>query len=326
MDRLQGMKVFVQVAHHAGFAAAARELRMSTAAVSKHVTALEARLGTRLFDRTTRHVGLTEAGRVYLDRCVECLQALEDADASVGELAGEPRGLLRVTAPVDFCGCLMPVLVDLMNAQPHVLVDLRLSNRVVDLVEEGVDVAVRAAGSLDGRYVARPIARTRLAMFGAPSYFARHGRPSQPEDLPSHRGIVFVEPRPRDDLVFARDGREVRVKLNAAMTSNSGDAVQNALRAGVGLALAPSFLVREDLVAGRIEPVLLDWSLPEYRLFAVYPHRRLLSPKVAVFLEALRAHFGDGSRDPWWPQTPGACAQSGSCVRPGARRRLARSR
>ena len=301
MDRLLGMKVFARVAQHAGFAAAAREMRLSPAAVTKHVTALESQLGTRLFDRTTRRVALTEAGRLYLERCLECLQALEDADASVSELAREPRGVLRVTAPIDFGDKLHPVIARVVEANPHILIDLRLSNRSVDLVEEGVDLAVRAARSLDGRYVARPLARTRMAIFASPEYLRRHGRPRRPEDLAAHRAIVFVEPRPLDELVFTREARETRVKLKAAMTTNSGAAAMAAIEEGIGLGLAPSFLAHAALEAGRVEPVLLDWSLPEWGIFALYPHRRFLSPKVGVFVEALRAAFGDGSSDPWWP-------------------------
>jgi DNA-binding transcriptional LysR family regulator len=297
------MKVFVRVAQDLGFAAAARDLHMSTAAVSKHVTALESQIGTRLFDRTTRRVGLTEAGRVYLERCLECLQALEDADASVSELAKSPKGLMRVTAPIDFRENLLPVVAEVMNAHPDIVIDLQLSNRVMDMVEEGIDVGIRIAPSLDGRYVALPLARSRLAIYGAPDYLHRHGFPRRPEDLASHRAIVFAEPRPIDELAFVRGRSEVRVKLNTVMLSNNGEAVSAALRRGVGLAALPAFLARRDLDAGQIVPLLLDWSLPEYRVFAVYPHRRFLSPKVRVFVEALRTAFGDGTRDPWWPES-----------------------
>jgi DNA-binding transcriptional LysR family regulator len=184
------------------------------------------------------------------------------------------------------------------------VVDLRLSNRVMDMVEEGIDVGVRIAHSLDGGYVARPLARTRLAIFGAPAYLRRHGRPGTPEELSSHRSVVFTEPRPMQELLFAQGSREVRVKLNAVMMSNDGEALLSALRRGVGLGAFPSFMARGDVEAGRIEPVLQGWSLPEYRVFAVYPHRRFVSPKVRVFLEALTASFGDGTGDPWWPETP----------------------
>jgi DNA-binding transcriptional LysR family regulator len=303
MDPLQSMKVFVRVAQHVGFAAAARDLRMSTAAVSKHVAALEARVGARLFDRTTRRVALTEAGGIYLEHCISCLQAFEDADASMGELAKEPRGLLRVTAPIDFSDALMPVVAEVMRSEPNIVIDLRLTNRVVDLVEEGVDVAVRIAPALDGRYVARPLARTRLAIFGAPAYLDRYGRPRKPEDLAKHRMLLFAEPKPMDELVFVRGRREVRVKPTAVMTSNIGAVLLDGVLSGLGIAPFPSFMSQRDHAAGRIEVVLPEWSLFDFRVFAVYPHRRFLSPKVKVLVEALRATFGDGTRDYWWPDT-----------------------
>ena len=244
MDHEENMKVFVQVAQHASFAAAARKLRISTASASKRVATLEARVGARLFDRTTRRVGLTEAGRVYLERCIECLHALEDADASVGELTKTPKGSLKMTAPIDFGEHLMPVLADIMKAHPNLVVDVRLTNRVVDMIEEGIDVGVRVAGSLDGHFVARPLARTRLAVFAAPAYLAKHGRPEQPEDLERHRNIVFTEPKPRDELTFTRNGKEVRVKVHPTLTANHAAALQVAVRSGVGIAMMPSFAIR----------------------------------------------------------------------------------
>ncbi len=305
MDRLQSMKVFVQVALAGGFARAARDLRMSPAAVSKHVSALETQVSIRLFDRTTRQVALTEAGRIYLERCQEALQALADADASVGELARTPRGVLCVTAPFDLSEVLAPVVSTLMHSEPAIRLDLRFSNRVVDLVEEGVDVAVRVAHALDGRYVARPLARTRLAMYATSEYLHRHGRPRRPEELATHRCLVFAEPRPADELVFTRHRRKVRAKLNAVMVTNGGEAFRLALLEGIGIGALPSFLARRDLLAGRIEAVLTDWALPELRVFALYPHRRFVSPKVRVFIDALRAALGDGTTDPWWTGSPG---------------------
>jgi DNA-binding transcriptional LysR family regulator len=293
------MQVFVRVAQHSGFATAARELRLSTSAVSKHVSSLESGIGARLFDRTTRQVALTEAGRVYLEHCLECLHAIEDADASVARLGHAPAGKLRVTAPVDFSESLVPVVAALMNENPRISVDLRLSNRVVDMVEEGVDVGIRVAPSLDGRYVARPIARTQLAIFGAPEYLRIHGRPGRPEDIAAHRNLAFTEPRLMSELVFARAKRVVRVKIDPVMMSNHGEALLVAARKGVGLGVAPSFMVSRDFATGGLEPVLSDWSLPSFGVFAVYPHRRFLSPQVRLFLEALTAQFGDGTRDPW---------------------------
>ena len=210
MDTLQGMKVFVRVAQRLSFAAAARDLRMSPAGVTKHVASIDSRVGSRLFDRTTRRVGLTEAGRTYLERCLECLQAFEDADASVSELSKKPTGLLRVTAPVDLHSLLPAVVGRFMKAYPDISVDLQLSNRPVDLVDGGFDVAIRVAHSLDGQFVARQLALTRVVICAAPSYLRKHGYPRKPEELERHRSIVFVEPRPRTEWVLERDGRQVR--------------------------------------------------------------------------------------------------------------------
>jgi DNA-binding transcriptional LysR family regulator len=305
MDLLQGMKVFVRVAQRSGFAAAARDLRMSPGAVTKNIAALEEHLGTRLFDRTTRRVGMTEAGHLYLERCQECLQAIEDADASVSARAKDVRGVLRVTAPVDFGQTLMSsVLGDFMATNPGIVVDLRLSNRTLDLVEEGIDVAVRVARALDGQYVARPLAVSRLGVWGSPAYLRKHGRPRVPQDLISHRNVVFVAGRPLDEWVFEREGRQQRIKLNPIMMSDNGEALRLAAQRGLGLTTAPSFMTGADAAAGLLEPVLLDWSLPTFRVYAVYPHRRFVSPKVRLFVEALRAAYGDGSSDPWWPAAP----------------------
>jgi DNA-binding transcriptional LysR family regulator len=301
MDAVESMKVFVRVAQLGGFSKASRELRMSPPAVTKHVAALESRLGSRLLDRTTRSVALTEAGRVYLERCLECLQSFDDAETSISELARKPRGLLRVTAPIEFRAVLTPVIAKVMNAHPDLAIDLRVSNRTIDLVEEGIDVAVRVAASLDGRFVARPLARVSFPFFAAPSYLEKHGRPRKPGDLARARNLIFVEPRPMTDIVFERNGRRVSVHIESVMISNSGEALRDAAVAGLGIAPIPSFLIRDAVSSGALEPVLPDWKLVlDARVYAIYPHRRFLSPKVKVFVEYLREAYGDGTRDPWW--------------------------
>ena len=308
VDTLESMKVFVRVAQRSGFAAAARDLRLSPAQVTKHVAALESRMRTRLFDRTTRRVGLTDAGRVYLERCLECLQAFDDADASVSQLAQKPRGLLRITAPVDMPPQFAAVVYRYANEHPDVTVDLRLSNRPMDLVEEGIDVAIRIAPALDGNFVARPLAITRIAVAASPGYLRKHGRPTKPADLVRHRMAAFSEPKLRNEWTLARGGKQVTVKFEPVFISNNGDSLRAAGVAGVAIAMGPSFMLMSDIVAGRMESLLTDWTVvPELRVFAIYPHRRFLSPKVKAFVEALRAEFGDETIDPWWPTTvPGA--------------------
>lgn len=306
MDSLQSMRVFARVAQLGGFSAAARDLRLSGAAVSKHVVALEERVGARLLNRTTRSVALTEAGRIYLERCLECLQAFDDADDSVSELAHEPRGLLRLTAPIEFGNLHLPPLLAAFNARcPKVTFDLQLTNRTVDLVESGMDLALRFATSVDASssYVSRQLASSRGAFFASPEYLRAHGRPRRPEDLTKHRCLLFAEPALYDEVIFTRGKQRVRVKLVPAMQSNSGQALLECACNSAGVVLLPSFLSARAYAEGRIEPLLLDWSTFNGRLIACYPHRRHLSQKVAALIEFLRSTYGpDPSADPWWPE------------------------
>jgi DNA-binding transcriptional LysR family regulator len=299
MDAVDGMRVFVRVAQRSGFAVAARELRLSPAAVTKHVAALEARLGARLLERTTRRVALTEAGRVYLERCQECLQAFDDADAAMSQLSVAPQGMLRISAPVDLQAALSPVIARYMQANPHVVVDLRLSNRSIDLVDEGFDLAIRVAPALDGRYVARLLAEAPLGVFASPAYLREHGRPKRPADLARHRYLAFVEPRPMETLVFERKGRQVKVDVKPVALANIGSHLIEMALAGLGVMGGPGFLMRRAVESGTLEHVLADWDvLPRMRLWALYPHRRFLPAKVRLFVELLRetAAAGDG-----WP-------------------------
>jgi DNA-binding transcriptional LysR family regulator len=206
-----------------------------------------------------------------------------------------------VTAPVDLGNQLGPIAARFMNAHPAIAIELQLSNRPVDLVEEGVDLAIRVAPALDGRFVARPVALTKVGAYAAPSYLEKHGRPRRPKDLEQHRGLVFLEPRPRDEWTLSRDGSSVRVKLASAMTSNNGAALAIAAAEGAGLAISPSFVTADLVRAGALERILPEWTvLPALVVFAVYPHRRFLAPKVRAFVEFLRASLGGEGHDPWW--------------------------
>ena len=192
MDSLHMMRVFVKVAQRSGFAAAARDLRMSRASVTKHVAAVESRVGARLLDRTTRSVRMTEAGRIYLERCLECLQTFDDAEAAVGGLTTEPRGLLRVAAPFDFGRELRPLISSFMKSYPAIALEVRLSNRTLDMVDEGIDVYLRITNSLGADSIARPLALTRMAVWGSRAYFRRHGRPKRPSDLADHPNAIVA--------------------------------------------------------------------------------------------------------------------------------------
>lgn len=294
------MRVFARVAQRASFAGAAHDLRMSRASVTKHVVALEKRLGTRLFDRTTRSVSVTEAGRIYLDGCLNCLQAYDDSEAAVGELSTQPKGVLRVGAPFDMNRHLPDLFARFMSAHPAIDLDVRLSNRTFDMVDEGIDVYLRVTNTLGPDVIARRLATTWLAVWGARSYFERHERPRTPLDLRSHRFAVFNEPPILDTWAFERDGQSDEVRMRAKLVANSGDVLISAVCRGAALAVLPSFLLTPDHLA-QIEPVLLEWNIGHRGVYAVYPHRRFVPSKVRAFVDFACQVLGDGSRDPWWP-------------------------
>jgi DNA-binding transcriptional LysR family regulator len=313
MDSIQAMRVFVRVAQRESFSAAARDLRMSRASVTKHVAAVEAQIGTRLLDRTTRSVSVTEPGQVYLERCQECLLAFDDAEAAVAGFGSEPRGTLRVAAPFDFNRHMPRIVGKFLANHPTILVDVRLSNRTIDMVDEGIDVYLRISNSLPSESVARPLAKTRLSVWGTPAYFKKHGRPKSPHDLAQHAFALFDEPPLLDRWTFFKGGKRVTVKLRPAIVANSGDYVVAAVLEGACLGIVPSFALGDELP--RVgEMVLGDWSCGERLVSAVYPHRRFVPAKVKVFVEELRRALGDAAGDPWWPRGLGSARE------PGARR------
>lgn len=319
------MRVFVRVAQRASFSGAAEDLEMSRASVTKHVAAIEARHGVRLLDRTTRSVHVTEAGRVYLERCLECLQAYDDSESAIAELTSAPSGLLRVAGPFDLGRHMHGLVTDFMAAHPALALDVRLSNRTLDMVDEGIDVYLRVAestldpsaarrrglrasaprsygprNSIDADLVACPLAVTTFGLFGAKRYLEEHGRPRTPGDLERHRFAHFNEPPVHDEWTFERGARRTKVRLRPALVSNSGEMNAAAIRSGAALGVLPSILLTpED--AGQLEPVLTDWSLGGRGVYAVYPHRRFLPSKVRAFVDFAKTAFGGGARDPWWP-------------------------
>ncbi len=298
------MRVFARVAQRASFAAAAEDLRMSRASISKHVAAIEERHGVRLLDRTTRSVSVTEAGRVYLERCLECLQAYQDSEAAISASAAEPNGLLRVAGPFDFNRHLPRIVARFMKAYPAIDLELLLSNRTLDMVDQGIDVYVRVTNALPPDVVARQLAITRLGVWGAPSYFRNHRKPRTPADLVEHGFALFNEPPLLDEWVFEREGKRTKVRLRPRLVTNAGEGHVEAVCEGATLGVIPSFLLPPDH-AKRLVQVLPEWSLGHRGIHAVYPHRRFVPAKVRAFVDFLRASMGDCNRDPWWsPRIP----------------------
>jgi len=292
---LNALAVFAAVAQEEGFTAAARRLRMSKSAVSKSVSALEGRLGVRLFNRTTRRLSLTEAGARLLDGARNALAMAEAAEQAVGNLAAAPRGTLRVNAPVSFgARHIADVLPEFLARYPDLAVDLDLLDRRVDPVEEGYDVTIRIGRLADSTLIARTLAPTRFVVGAAPAYLAAHGTPRTPAALREHACLSYSYQRTGREWVFAAaDGRTLRVPVTGQLRANSGDLLLKVACAGEGIVLAPTFLCAEEVVAGRLVPLLTEWTpMPGGAIHALFHESRNLLPKVRVFIDFLVEHFG----------------------------------
>ncbi len=303
MDRLESMRAFVKVVDLAGFAAAARALDLSTTMVSKHVAALEAHLGVPLLTRTTRKVNPTEAGRRFHEHCQAILNALEDAEREVGAQGQAAVGCLRITAPVELGNLhIAPLVSALLRRHPALSAWLDFSNRVVDLVEEGFDAAIRVAPTLDTNLRGRHVTTSRLLLVAAPDYLARHGSPQHPGELAHHATLSFALSM-GTVWPFLRDGEQQEIALKPRLVSNSADSLRIAACDGDGIALLPSFLVAADLQAGRLRPVLPSWSHGDLRIFVLHPHRRVQTGRLRAFIDILIERFGeDPDREGFLPQ------------------------
>ncbi len=301
MDTLTSMRAFLRVVQAQGFARAAKRIGISPAMVTKHVNALEKRLGVRLLNRTTRQVSLTEAGAAYYEHCARILADIEATEAALGDAAQAPKGTLRITAGVALGEELSPLLVDFMRREPDVAPEVVLENRFVDLVEERFDVAVRGALKLpESSLVVRPLACTTVLLCASPEYLARHGTPAAPEELAHHRFLPLLHPLLRNELVMRRGSERRVVQLAPAMRSNSERVLRDACVGGAGVFLASTISLWRELAGGRLVHLLPEWRIAEVGIYAMYPHRRHLPAKVRTFVDYLAAALGgDAGRDPW---------------------------
>ncbi|QDZ28067.1 LysR family transcriptional regulator [Noviherbaspirillum sp. UKPF54] len=288
MDLFQAMKVFIKVAETGSLSGAARALDISNPSVTRHVCDLESYLSARLFNRSTRRLSLTETGAAYLERCRQVLAAVEDAASAASSSVADPGGTLRISAPVSFAvNRLGRVLPRYAQRYPRVQLDVALSDRVVDLVEEGYDLAIRIGNIQDSSLVARKIAPMRLAVCASPAYLARHGSPQTPRDLERHACLNYSYWALRDEWQFTRDGVTESVRIAGTMRVNNGDLLREAALAGMGIVMQPTFIVGDDIRNGALVPVLADYRLPESAIHAVYPSRQHLSAKVRTFIDFL---------------------------------------
>lgn len=299
MDRFREMSSFVAVVEAGSFVAAGEVLRASKAAVSRSVIELETRLGARLLQRTTRRVSLTEAGRAYYGHCKQILAELEEADRAVGVVTGHPVGRLRVNAPFSF-GILHLARLwgSFMEQYPEVDLDVTLSDRLVDVVEEGFDVVIRISRLQDSTLVFRRLATTRILLCASPQYLARHGTPAAVEDIARHPVIAYSYAAQGDVWKFTTPDGAREVQTRPRMRTNNGDTCRAVALAHQGLVLQPDFLVGADLAQGRLVEVLPECRGPEIGVYAVYPSRKHLSVKIRALVDFLAAAF----EHPDWAQ------------------------
>ena len=300
LDRLTGLEVFAKVAAAGSLSAAARALGMSQTMVTKHVAALEARLGARLFHRTTRRLSITEAGRSYLESSERILAEIEAADAAVAADRVEPRGMLRINAPVSFgTRQIAPLLAEFAARYPRTSVELGLNDRLVDLAEEGWDLAIRIGHLRDSSLIARRIAPCRIVVCAAPSYLKARGIPQTVSSLAAHNclGYTLSQRTPVDRWTFGARG-EVGVRVSGNLRANNGDALLAAALAGQGIIHQPSFIVADDLGAGRLVALTLDQPNVELGgIYAVYLPDRHPPAKVRAFIDFIAARFAP--EPPW---------------------------
>jgi len=295
VDRLAALQVFAQVVEAGSFAKAAERLGMSTSAASRHVAELETHLQTRLLNRTTRRVSLTESGRAFYERSVQLLADLQEAEEEASSAAVVPRGTIRLTTSVNFgVRHVAPAIAAFVAAHPDVRFDVSLADRVVDLVEEGFDIAIRVGTAGADNLVARKLGETRLVPCASPAYLERHGAPKTPAELAKHNCFTYEYVTPRNVWRFRdRSGAEQAVRVSGTLHSNNGDLLAEVAARDGGIVFEPAFIVGPDVRAGRLVPLLQDFVPPPVPIYAVYPSRKHLSAKVRRFVEFLVERFAN---------------------------------
>lgn len=288
MDRFLEMQTFRAVVDAGSFVKAADTLGFSKAAVSRYVADLEARLGVRLLHRTTRQLSLTEEGAVFDARCRELLSGLEEAESEISSRSGEARGLLRVNVPVTFgIMYLAPLWESFHVLHPQVRLDVTLSDRVVDVVEEGYDMAIRIATLPSSSLISKRLASTRVVLCASPQYLKTHGEPSHPSDLAQHQVIGYSYWSGGDAWTFEGPEGPVSVTIHPWMSANNGDTCRAAALAHQGVILQPTFLIGDDLAAGRLVEILPEYRSIELGIYAIYPTRKHVAPKVRALVNFL---------------------------------------
>lgn len=298
MDKLEAMNAFARVVVSGSFAEAARRLGLTRSAVSKAVAELEEVLGARLLDRTTRRVTPTEAGLAYYERCVAILAAVEETEIQVSRLHDEPRGVLRVNGPMSFgIRYLGDAVAEFLTRYPELKIELTLTDRFIDPLEEGVDVTVRIGDLGNSSLIARKLAPARRVLVAAPAYLAAHGSPADPAELGRHRCLTYGQTGAQNRWQLGSGERATSVAVMSCLCSNNGEVLLAAALGGNGIAELPTFIAGPDIAAGRLVVVLPEMSPPPLGIHAVYAPNRYLAAKTRAFIDFLSQRFG---RAPAW--------------------------
>lgn len=291
MDDLRRMVIFAHVVETRSFAAAARRLGIARSAVSRHIALLEESTGVRLLNRTTRSMSLTEAGEAYYRSCARILAEAEAATRQLNQLRDAPSGTLKVAGPNGFGIQLALLLSAFAERYPALKLELQLDDHVIDMVEAGIDVSIRIGWLPDSNLIARKLCDSPRLLCASPGYIERHGRPTTPPQLSEHESIIFTLLPTPHRLTLTRSGKAETVQIHGRVKTNSAPAVHAFLLGGMGVAPLSNFMVGEDVRAGRLEQLLPEYDCGSAGVYAVYPERRYLQPKVQVFIEFMQAQL-----------------------------------
>jgi len=302
MENLTDIAVFVEVVKADSFTTAAKELDLSRSVVSKYITRLEQRLGVRLLNRTTRRLSLTEAGRQFFQQSQSALMQLENAEGEILAMQAEPRGLLRISVPSSFgIMHLAPLMPQFQKIYPDLKLDLSINDKIVDIVDEGIDIAIRIGELPDSTLIAKRIAQCRYVVCASPTYFEQHDKPIIPEDLTQHNCLLFqFWNTPNQWQFLSKDNQFIDVKVRGEVVSNNSLALRKIMLNNGGISMAPTFLVGDDIKNGHLISVLSDCHIKPLSIYAVYPHRQYLTAKVRAFLEFLSSQINIDK--PYWDE------------------------
>ena len=292
MDRFTAMGLFVRIVETGSFSAVAREMNMTQPTVSKQLTALERQLKTRLLNRSTRQLSLTEAGSAYFESSKRILDTVNEAEANLGVLQTQLTGVLRINSSIGLGQMYLgPLVLKFQSMHPGLAIDLSYSDRFVDLVEEGIDVAIRIGRLLDSSLVARRIGTSERCIIATPGYLKKNGLPKTPQDLVDHNCILYAYLSTGNEWIFRGKDGEIRVKVSGTLRANNGEAIRQAVMADLGIAASPAWLIQDDLKQGKVQEILGDFTPPAGEINVVYPSARHVSAKVRTFTEFLKGEF-----------------------------------